>query len=88
LYFSLSSLPCVGKAASSAQKSKAKLLAVGCYAVLTELFFGKIRKIPKGIPAGIAKGFSAILAENSLSKPIGVRIPSAYRYNFLILNLL
>jgi hypothetical protein len=77
LYFSLSSLPCVSKAASSAPKSKAKLLAMGCYAVLTELFSDKARKNMKGIPVGIAKGFSAALAEKSLTKPIVVRFPSA-----------
>jgi hypothetical protein len=44
---------------------------------LTELFFVKARKITKGIPVGIVKGFSAALAKNSLTKPVGVRFPSA-----------
>jgi len=59
-------LPCVSKAASSAQKSKAKNLAVGCVAVFTEQLFGKASKITQGIPVGIFKGFSAALAERCL----------------------
>ena len=77
LYFSLSSLPCTSKAASSAQKSKAKLLAVGCCAVFAAPLFGKTRKIPKGISVDIFEGFSAVLAESCLRKPIGVQLPSA-----------
>ena len=35
-------------------------------AVFTELLFDKTSKITKGIPVGIFKGFSAVLAESSL----------------------
>jgi hypothetical protein len=66
LYFSLSSSACVSKLSSSAQKSKAKILAVGCAAVFTELLFDKTSKITQRIPVGIFKGFSAVLAESSL----------------------
>jgi hypothetical protein len=47
-------------------KIQAKILAVGCFAVFRELFFGKTSKITQGIPVGIFKGFSAVLTENSL----------------------
>jgi hypothetical protein len=77
LYFSLFSLPCVSKAASSAQKSKAKILAVGCCAVLKEPLFAKTRKTSQGIPVGIFKEFFAVLAKSRLSKPIGVQFPTA-----------
>jgi hypothetical protein len=50
---------------------------VGCCAVLDERLFVKTRKSPQGIPVGIFKGFSAVLAESSQPKPVGVRLPSA-----------
>ncbi len=47
-------------------------------AVFVEQLFVKTSKIPKGIPVGIFEGFSAVLAERCLRKPIGIRFPSAY----------
>ena len=64
--FALLSLPCVSKAASAAPKTSAKPLAERCEAVFAERLTGKASKIPKGIPVGIFKGFSAVLAESSL----------------------
>jgi len=37
---------------------------VGCSAVFRESLFVKTRKITQGIPVGIFKGFSAVLAES------------------------
>ena len=45
---------------------------------MKELLFVKTRKISQGISVGIFKEFFAVLAKNSLSKPIGVRFPTAY----------
>ena len=46
--------------------------------IFTERIFVKIRKIPKGIPIGIFKGFSAVLAKSRLRKPIEVRFIAAW----------
>ena len=77
--FSLSSSACASKPSSSAQKSKAKILAVGCTAVLAELLFVKSSKITQEIPVGIFKGFSAELAESSLLKTYRGTTPHCLR---------
>ena len=59
--FSLSSLPCVSKAASSANKIGRNYPAYRCIAVFAEQIFVKIRKKPQGIQ-GISKVFDNILA--------------------------
>jgi hypothetical protein len=40
--------------------------------------FVEITKVVKRIPGGVAKEVFAPLVENSLTKPIEVRLPSAY----------